>query len=67
MAEQKLLTPMVIALFDLGHLSIDLGQDCRSALLGACNGVVGYRRHGAGGQRVMRKSVTVGLRFVRTT
>ena len=37
--------PMMIALFDPGHLSIDLSQDCCSALLGAHNGVVRYRRH----------------------
>jgi hypothetical protein len=28
-----------------GHLPIDLRQDCRSALLGSHNSLVGYRRH----------------------
>ena len=37
--------PMVIALSDPGHLPIDLCQDCRSALLGAHNSLVGYWRH----------------------
>ena len=37
--------PMVIALSDPGHLPIDLRQDCRSALLGSHNSLVGYRRH----------------------
>jgi hypothetical protein len=36
---------MMIALFNPGHLPIDLSQDRRSALLGAHNGVmVRYRR-----------------------
>jgi hypothetical protein len=36
---------MLIAIFDPGHLLIDLGQGCRSALLGAHNNVVRYQRY----------------------
>jgi hypothetical protein len=39
---------MVIVLSDLGHLPIDLCQDCRNALLGSAgshNSLVRYQRH----------------------
>jgi hypothetical protein len=40
MAHLNSVFPMMIALFDPGHLPIDLCQDCRSALLGPYNRIV---------------------------